>query len=78
MKVDLDESKENVNKRLQFIENELTKIDNQIADKQGLQTTLGEEVGYTPYRTLTHCLLTFLLDCTNSKTNATSCCSCCT
>jgi prefoldin beta subunit len=44
MKVDLNESQENVNKRLQFIEGEITKLDNQIAEKQGAQTTLGEEV----------------------------------
>lgn len=44
MKVDLEESKENVGKRLQFIEGEITKIDQQIAEKQGSQTTLGEEV----------------------------------
>mmetsp|Transcript_17326 Transcript_17326/g.18067 ORF Transcript_17326/g.18067 Transcript_17326/m.18067 type:complete len:128 (+) Transcript_17326:19-402(+) len=44
MKVDLEESKENVGKRLQFIEGEITKIDQQIAEKQGSQTTLGEEI----------------------------------
>jgi hypothetical protein len=44
MKVDLNESRENVDKRLQFIEGEITKLDNQIAEKQGAQTTLGEEV----------------------------------
>lgn len=44
MRVSLEESKENVEKRLQFIENEIKKIDNQIAEKQGNQTTLAEEV----------------------------------
>jgi prefoldin beta subunit len=44
MKVDLEESKENVNKRLQFIEAEITKLDNQIAEKQGTQTSIAGEV----------------------------------
>eukprot|EP00602_Paraphysomonas_sp_CaronLab_P007434 CAMPEP_0185018550 /NCGR_PEP_ID=MMETSP1103-20130426/1236_1 /TAXON_ID=36769 /ORGANISM="Paraphysomonas bandaiensis, Strain Caron Lab Isolate" /LENGTH=126 /DNA_ID=CAMNT_0027548393 /DNA_START=18 /DNA_END=398 /DNA_ORIENTATION=+ len=44
MKVSAEESKENVGKRLQFIEAEITKLDNQIAEKQGLQTTVGEEI----------------------------------
>lgn len=44
MKVELEESKENVGKRLQFIEGEITKIDQQIAEKQGAQTSIGEEV----------------------------------
>ena len=44
MKVELEESKENVNKRLEFIEGEITKIDQQIGEKQGKQTTIGEEV----------------------------------
>lgn len=47
MKVDLEESKGNVAKRLEFIEGEITKIDNQIADKQGEQTVIGEQVIFT-------------------------------
>ena len=44
MKVELDEAKANVNKRLEFIESEIKKLDNFIADKQSLQTELGDEV----------------------------------
>merc|ERR1719498_1501335 len=44
MKVDLDEAKQNVSKRIEFIEGELVKVDKQIADKQGLQVTVGEEI----------------------------------
>lgn len=44
MAVDLDESKSNVEKRLEFIESELKKLDNSIATKQGEQATIGEEV----------------------------------
>ena len=44
MKVELEEAKENVSKRIEFIEGELTKVDKQIADKQGQQVTLGEEI----------------------------------
>jgi prefoldin beta subunit len=44
MKVDLEESKGNVAKRLEYIQGEITKLDNQIADKQGEQTVIGEQV----------------------------------
>ena len=45
MTVDLDEAKENVAKRVEFIETEISKLDAAIATKQGDQTTLGEEIG---------------------------------
>ena len=38
MTVELDDAKENVSKRVEFIEQEITKTDNLIAAKQGLQT----------------------------------------
>ena len=44
MTVDLEESKENVGKRLEFIEAEIKKIDSAIAAKQGEQATLGDEI----------------------------------
>lgn len=44
MKVDLGEAISNVSKRLEFIETEITKLDNQIAAKQGEQTKVGDEV----------------------------------
>jgi prefoldin beta subunit len=44
MKVELDDAKENVTKRVEFIEAEIKKIDGQIAAKQALQTDLGEEI----------------------------------
>jgi len=44
MSVELDESKSNVAKRLEFIETELKKIDSAIASKQGEQATLGDEI----------------------------------
>ena len=44
MKVDLGEAVSNVAKRLEFIEGEITKLDNQIAAKQGEQTKVGDEV----------------------------------
>lgn len=43
-KVDLGEAIGNVAKRLQFIEAEITKLDSQIAAKQGEQTKIGDEV----------------------------------
>lgn len=43
-KVDLGEAIGNVSKRLEFIESEITKLDNQIAVKQGEQTKVGDEV----------------------------------
>jgi prefoldin beta subunit len=45
MAVDLDEAKENVSKRVEFIETEIKKLDAAIAVKQGDQATLGEEIG---------------------------------
>jgi len=45
MSIDLEEAKENVSKRVEFIETEITKLDAAIAVKQGDQTTLGEEIG---------------------------------
>jgi len=42
--VELDSAKENVGKRLEFIEAEIQKLDRQIAAKQGEQTTLGDEI----------------------------------
>lgn len=44
MGVELEESKGIVAKRLEFIESELKKIDNAIANKQGEQTKLGDEI----------------------------------
>lgn len=45
MTIDLNEAKENVAKRIEFIETEISKLDAAIATKQGDQTTLGEEIG---------------------------------
>ena len=50
MKVDLEESKGNVAKRLEFIEAEVKKLDDQIAEKQGQQTAIGEEVIHVQYK----------------------------
>jgi prefoldin beta subunit len=44
MKVELEDAKENVSKRVEFIEAEIKKIDGQIAGKQASQTDLGEEI----------------------------------
>mmetsp|Transcript_25798 Transcript_25798/g.43300 ORF Transcript_25798/g.43300 Transcript_25798/m.43300 type:complete len:87 (+) Transcript_25798:361-621(+) len=44
MTVELEESKGNVAKRLEFIETEIKKIDSAIAEKQGEQATLGDEI----------------------------------
>lgn len=44
MTVELDESKQNVAKRLEFIETELKKIDGNIAAKQKEASALGEEI----------------------------------
>ena len=44
MAVDLEESKGNVEKRLEFIEAEIKKIDNQVGTKQGEQTEIGGEI----------------------------------
>ena len=41
MVVDIDDAKENVSKRIDFIEGEIKKIDGQIAAKQAQQTDLG-------------------------------------
>jgi prefoldin beta subunit len=44
MSVELEESKGNVAKRLEFIEAELKKADTAIANKQGEMATLGDEI----------------------------------
>ena len=44
MSVELEESKGNVAKRLEFIEAELKKADAAIANKQGEMATLGDEI----------------------------------
>mmetsp|Transcript_17804 Transcript_17804/g.17882 ORF Transcript_17804/g.17882 Transcript_17804/m.17882 type:complete len:129 (+) Transcript_17804:98-484(+) len=44
MTVDLEESKSNVEKRLEFIEGEIKKIDIQLDIKQSEQKKIGEEV----------------------------------
>jgi predicted nucleic acid-binding Zn-ribbon protein len=44
MTVELEESRQNVEKRLQLIESELKKIDNTIAIKQKEQELLGDEI----------------------------------
>jgi prefoldin beta subunit len=44
MKIELADAKENVSKRVEFIEQEIQKIDVQIAAKQAAQTDLGEEI----------------------------------
>lgn len=44
MKVDLDDAKENVAKRVEFIESEIKKIDANISAKQAQQTDLGDEI----------------------------------
>lgn len=44
MNVDLDESKTNVTKRIEFIEQEIKKFDAYIEGLQGDQATLGEEI----------------------------------
>lgn len=42
--VELEGARDNVGKRLEFIESEIQKLDAAIAAKQGLQTTLGDEI----------------------------------
>ncbi len=44
MPIELEESKNNVDKRLQFIEAELKKIDQQVESKAKEQTALGDEI----------------------------------
>lgn len=44
MTIELDEAKQNVDKRLQFIEAELKKYDANITAKQKEQTALGDEI----------------------------------
>jgi prefoldin beta subunit len=44
MSVELEESKANVAKRLEFIETEIKKLDSAIANKQGEMTTIGDEI----------------------------------
>lgn len=44
MTIEIDEAKQNVDKRLQFIEAELKKFDVSITAKQKEQTALGDEI----------------------------------
>ena len=44
MTVDLEESKSNVDKRLEFIEAEIKRLDNTVAAKQGEQMEIAEEI----------------------------------
>jgi prefoldin beta subunit len=44
MSVELEESKSNVNKRLEFIEGEIKKVDNSIDLKRSEQNNISEEV----------------------------------
>ncbi len=44
MSIELEESKSNVDKRLQFIETELKKIDSNIEAKQKEQSVVGDEI----------------------------------
>ena len=44
MSVELEESKGNVAKRLEFIETEIKRVDSAIAAKQGELATLGDEI----------------------------------
>jgi chaperonin cofactor prefoldin len=44
MAVELQESRANVGKRLEFIEAEIKKVDNNIAVKQGEAASLGDEI----------------------------------
>mmetsp|Transcript_108980 Transcript_108980/g.307155 ORF Transcript_108980/g.307155 Transcript_108980/m.307155 type:complete len:128 (+) Transcript_108980:23-406(+) len=50
MTVELEESKGNVGKRLEFIEAELKKIDSSIEAKQGEMATLGDEIAKAQQR----------------------------
>ena len=44
MSVELEESKSNVNKRLEFIEGEIKKVDNSIDSKRADQNRISDEV----------------------------------
>ena len=44
MKVDLEEAKHNVSKRMEFIESDMKRVDDIIAARQGEQAALGEEI----------------------------------
>eukprot|EP01035_Chromulina_nebulosa_P021729 gene21729-28122_t len=44
MNVDLHDAKENVNKRLEFIDGEISKVEKAIAEKQKDAETLGDEI----------------------------------
>lgn len=48
--VELEGAVENVAKRLEFIESEIQRLDTAIAHKQGLQTTLGDEIAQAQSR----------------------------
>ena len=44
MKVDIEEARHNVSKRMEFIENDMKRLDDLIASRQGEQTSLGEQI----------------------------------
>lgn len=44
MKVDLEEAKHNVSKRMEFIESDMKRIDDIIAARQSEHAALGEEI----------------------------------
>jgi len=44
MKVDLEEAKHNVSKRMEFIEKDMKRVDDIIAARQGEQAALGEQI----------------------------------
>ncbi|CAM9893335.1 unnamed protein product, partial [Ectocarpus fasciculatus] len=44
MKVDLEEAKHNVTKRMEFIESDMKRVDDIIAARQSEQAALGEEI----------------------------------
>jgi prefoldin beta subunit len=44
MKVELEDAKHNVTKRLEFIETDIKRVDDAIAARQAEQTTLGTQV----------------------------------
>mmetsp|Transcript_95160 Transcript_95160/g.205434 ORF Transcript_95160/g.205434 Transcript_95160/m.205434 type:complete len:131 (-) Transcript_95160:34-426(-) len=44
MKVDLEEAKHNVSKRMEFIESDMKRVDDIIAARQGEQAALGEQI----------------------------------
>jgi prefoldin beta subunit len=44
MKVDVEEARHNVTKRMEFIEKDMRRLDDTIAARQGEQSALGEEI----------------------------------